>query len=183
MENFLSCLSCRDEKYTRGLLDLINDLNIKITKMVEIGSYQGESTVLFAENLKFLDVLYAVDPWENGYATGDSCSDDYPMGVVEHNFDLRSKKYPQIKKQKNFSEIFVNSIDDLSLDFVYIDGNHSYESCKKDIEIWLPKVKKGGIIAGHDYLAACFMGVVNAVNEKFGSPDKVYDDTSWIKFL
>ena len=35
--------------------------------------------------------------------------------------------------------------------------------------MWLPKIKQGGIIAGHDYLEACFMGVVNAVNETFGA--------------
>jgi hypothetical protein len=49
--------------------------------------------------------------------------------------------------------------------------------------MWLPKIKQGGIIAGHDYLEACFMGVVNAVNETFGKPDKTYKDTSWLKFL
>lgn len=41
---------------------------------------------------------------------------------------------------------------DESFDFVYIDANHSYESVKKDIELWYPKVRKGGILSGHDYL-------------------------------
>jgi len=68
-------------------------------------------------------------------------------------------------------------------DFIFIDGDHSYDSCKEDINMWLPKIKQGGIIAGHDYLEACFMGVVNAVNETFGKPDKTYNDTSWLKFL
>lgn len=175
--------TCRSEKYKMGLLGLINDLNIPIETMVEIGSYQGESTELFAQNIPSLKKLYAIDPWKNGYAPGDVCSDEYPMDVVESNFDLRTKKYSVILKQKTTSKEFVNEIEDGSLDFVYVDGDHSYDSCKEDIELWLPKIKKGGIIAGHDYLAACFLGVVNAVNEKFGTPDKVYEDTSWIKFL
>jgi predicted O-methyltransferase YrrM len=174
---------CRSEKYRLGLIDLINDLKIPIETMVEVGSYQGESTVIFAEQIKTLKKLYAVDPWKNGYSTGDICSDEYPMDVVESNFDIRIKNYPQIIKQKTTSEEFASQIEDGSLDFVYIDGDHSYESCKKDIETWLPKVKKGGVIAGHDYLAACFLGVVTAVNETFGTPDKNYEDTSWVKFL
>jgi len=175
--------TCRSEKYTMGLIDLIKDLNIPIETMVEVGSYQGESTIIFAENIKTLKTLYAVDPWMNGYAPGDVCSDEYPMDIVESNFNVRIKDYPQISKQKTTSEEFSKTIEDGSLDFVYIDGDHQYESCKKDLELWVPKVKKGGIIAGHDYLAICFLGVVNAVNESFGSPDKTYEDTSWIKFL
>ena len=41
---------------------------------------------------------------------------------------------------------------DGSLDFVYIDANHNYESVKSDIECWYPKVKYGGLLLGHDYL-------------------------------
>ena len=40
---------------------------------------------------------------------------------------------------------------DESLDWVYIDANHRYEYVKENLEIWTPKVKKGGICAGHDY--------------------------------
>jgi hypothetical protein len=55
---------------------------------------------------------------------------------------------------------------DKSLDVVFIDANHSYESVRDDIEAWLPKVKMGGIIAGHDYTLN-WPGVLQAVNEKF----------------
>ncbi len=41
---------------------------------------------------------------------------------------------------------------DRSLDFVYLDGNHRYESVREDIEAWYPKVKDGGLLAGHDYV-------------------------------
>lgn len=42
-------------------------------------------------------------------------------------------------------------IKDKSLDFVYIDAGHSFEEVKADYEAWLPKVRPGGIISGHDY--------------------------------
>ena len=53
-----------------------------------------------------------------------------------------------------------------SLDFVFIDADHSYESVAKDIDAWRSKVKQGGFLAGHDFCAT-FSGVVNAVTERF----------------
>lgn len=52
-----------------------------------------------------------------------------------------------------------------SLDFVFIDADHSYAAVKADIEAWLPKIKSGGVLAGHDY---DFPDVRKAVNEAFG---------------
>jgi hypothetical protein len=45
-------------------------------------------------------------------------------------------------------------IDKESCDFVYIDGNHSYSHVKEDLRLWFPKVKRGGVFAGHDYFDA-----------------------------
>jgi len=49
------------------------------------------------------------------------------------------------------SEIASKLFADEFFDFVYIDGNHNYESVKQDMSIWLPKVKKGGVLGGHDF--------------------------------
>jgi hypothetical protein len=43
------------------------------------------------------------------------------------------------------------SVEDESLDFVYIDGNHSFDFITQDLQLWYPKIRKGGIISGHDY--------------------------------
>jgi hypothetical protein len=70
-------------------------------------------------------------------------------------------------------------------DFIYIDGLHTYEGVKNDIKNFLPLVKKGGVIGGHDYTNQIphLVGVYEAVNEMFGQPDKVFGDNSWIKYV
>ena len=56
--------------------------------------------------------------------------------------------------------------DDKSLDFVFIDAGHDYTSVKKDIDAWLPKVKSGGILAGHDFMNE-YSGIIQAVIDTF----------------
>jgi hypothetical protein len=122
--------------------------------------------------LKHLDIkrLYLIDPFIS-YGPG--------MHGVFANTEvaLRCKEDAQ-KRLESFSDkivwIFeysdkaVNKIQDEELDFVYIDGNHRYEYVKKDIELYYPKVKKGGLISGHDYKKN-EPGVIKAVHESFAS--------------
>ena len=70
--------------------------------------------------------------------------------------------------------------DDDSIDFIYIDGRHDYESIKLDLELYLPKLKNGGIIGGHDYNKKNWPEVCRAVNEVIGEPHKIFKDSSWI---
>ena len=63
---------------------------------------------------------------------------------------------------------------------VYIDGSHVYLDALQDIIKCTPKVKPGGIVAGHDYHPA-WPGVVYAVKDVFGQPDLVYPDGTWVK--
>jgi predicted O-methyltransferase YrrM len=65
------------------------------------------------------------------------------------------------------SEEAVKLIPDGYLDLVFIDANHEYSHIRKDIDKWIPKVKTGGIIAGHDYSDA-HPGVKQAVKESWG---------------
>lgn len=59
---------------------------------------------------------------------------------------------------------------DRSLDFVYIDGDHSYAGCRRDILAWAPKVKVGGVLAGHDYYNLPPFEVRKAVAVTCGGP-------------
>ena len=89
------------------------------------------------------------------------------------------------KKEKayfinDYSSNASKRIEDGSLDLVFIDACHEYPSIKEDIELWFPKVRKGGIICGHDFGPA-HMGVMKAVRERFKmfdlELDKEIEDT------
>ena len=54
-------------------------------------------------------------------------------------------------------------VEDGSLDFVFIDGDHRFDAVMMDISLWAPKVRKGGIVSGHDYYHFYQSGVVDAV--------------------
>lgn len=151
-----------------------NDLG-SINKMVEIGAFQGESTTLFAHYIK-PNKLYAVDPHINGYDNKDESS-FANFENVTHNFLTRIQSFPCVEYIRDFSYNVYNKFEDDSLDFVYIDGDHSYEGVKKDILYYLPKIKNGGYIGGHDLGRG---DVTKAIIELFGDPDVSFEDSSWL---
>lgn len=67
---------------------------------------------------------------------------------------------------------------DGSLDFIFIDANHDYEAVRADIAAWLPKLRPGGHLGGHDY-SEDWPGVVRAVDEAFGD-GKLVHQGSWL---
>ena len=69
---------------------------------------------------------------------------------------------------KSHSLDIVSTYKDESLSLCFIDGSHEYEDVKADILAWLPKVKLGGILAGHDYDNPNHAGVYQAANEILG---------------
>ena len=155
-----------------GLNNLVDFLPGGI--MTEIGSYSGESSIIFAT--KF-DKVYCIDPWDDNICI----MDNIPMDQIESSFDERCSKFDNIFKIKGTGNSSVNQFENKSLDFVYIDADHSYSAVLQDINTWIPKIKDGGYIGGHDY--GLGFGVEKAVDEKFGIPDEIFVDGCWIKRL
>jgi predicted O-methyltransferase YrrM len=141
-------------------------------KLVEIGSYAGESTSIFAQHF---DAVYAVDPWEWVLQPRN-----FSAAQVYAKFNERTGKFQHVHPIKGRSVDVADQFDAESLDVVYIDGWHKYEAVKEDIAAWLPKVRPGGIISGHDYDEKAWPGVVKAVRENFPENRVVtFQDTSW----
>ena len=161
-----------------GLEDMIKCIPGTNVKMVEVGSYAGESAEIFAKSEK-IGEIWCIDPWKPGYDSGDlaSISD---FGEVETAFDKVAEKYKdKIRKFRGTLKDFQAKFPDYAPDFVYIDANHTYGGCKSDIEtalLW----KEIPAIGGHDY-ASWGPGVVKSVNEVFGRPTATFLDSSWLK--
>ena len=92
--------------------------------------------------------------------------------VFKSNMGERS--YQSIR---GLSKDVVSSFQDESLDVVFIDLTHTYEEVKQDIILWLPKVKNGGILSGHDYEIG-WAGVMKAVDEMV--PGRTIMENCWI---
>jgi archaellum component FlaC len=150
--------------------------------IVELGSYMGESSLIFAEEFPNGKII-CIDSWEGGFDDSDSCSSDN-YSEVENQFDIRQKMVGNITKIKGLS----TSVE-VECDLVYIDACHKYECVKNDINHWSSFTKK--IISGHDYcvddnflkLHPHISGVKTAVNEMLGEPNNVFGDMSWYKIL
>ena len=173
----------RDQVSTEGLLDLIKELGDNSEKtMIEIGSFVGESTVLFAQSFK---KVIAIDPFLADYDPLDPTSYLFEFKNVYETYLDRTGDHQNIQTIVSTSDDAVEKLGGLKYDFVYIDGLHTYEGVKTDITNYLPLVKEGGVIGGHDYTNRIphLVGVYEAVNEMFGKPDKVFKDNSWIKYI
>lgn len=66
-------------------------------------------------------------------------------------------------------------------DFIFLDGDHRYETVKAELEAFEPKIKKGGYIGGHDYIE--YPGVTRAVNERYKNVETSMDSTIWLVHL
>lgn len=142
---------------------------------VEIGVFKGENAENILENLP-IKKLYLIDPYI-GY---DNYSDSL-KGFDEKTPTTsltEAKKIAEKRLVKHKDKIiWINkksyeARNDVpnNLDFVYIDGNHLYDYVKADIENYWPKVRKGGILGGNDYIT--YKGVKEAV-DKFIKEEKL----------
>jgi predicted O-methyltransferase YrrM len=159
----------------KGLKMLIDEYINAHTIMVEIGSFSGVSSELFSLHCK---EIHCVDLWDAYWEIEDKQKTEF----AEYTFNKLLTNYNNIKKIKDSSSNASNMFQDKSLDFVYIDAAHDYENVKKDILAWLPKVKNGGYIAGHDYRYDPNIGVYEAVNDIFVEEYKIvtFPDSSFV---
>jgi predicted O-methyltransferase YrrM len=138
------------------------------SNFVEVGSWLGKSAAYMAveianssKNINF----YCVDMWSGVVSYSPDRS-----SKIDTNSYFYEKFLTNIEPVKDFIiPVAKSSLDatkefqDNSLDFIFIDASHDYQSVKQDIEAWYPKLKPTGVFAGHDYLTSA--GVRQAVEE------------------
>lgn len=138
--------------------------------LVEIGVWKGKSlSYLCVEaGKKSPDIsVVGIDTWQGSREHQNDPSvvqntlfEEFSRNISPVASSLSVMKMPSLEAVGQFS--------DRSLDGVFIDGSHEYEDVKNDILAWAPKVRPGGILAGHDYVFF-WPGVIRAVNEMFPS--------------
>lgn len=135
----------------------------------ELGVRRGELSSSLLSNNNLLKMI-CVDLWGHHESFNESHPHDINFNSYLKNIDGLESRVNTIKKLTTDA---AKEIEDGSLDFIFLDATHTYNALRADILTWLPKVKKGGLIAGHDYHPAFDnSGIIRVVNEIFGKPEK-----------
>lgn len=114
----------------------------------EIGVYKGAFTEKFCKaGLK----MYAIDPWMAYQGAGRTQQEQERQNFIFGHAQRTLEPFKDCELIRSTSMDALKYFADGSLDFVYIDGDHSFKHIAADIEEWSKKVRKGGIVAGHDY--------------------------------
>ncbi len=138
--------------------------------MAEIGSFAGGSALALAA-LTCVQRLYCIDGWVGSEqdAVINEKYDEFGGDEIYKTFLRNVGPFlgDPIIPIRLLSEDAAKLPQLSTLDAVLVDGDHSYPGCKKDTQLWVPKIRKGGIIIGHDY-SDSFLGVMRAVDELGG---------------
>lgn len=139
------------------------------TRGAEIGTWRGEFAAALCAGIPGLHLI-CVDPWLSVDSYKDSKNDPpsqerFDKAYVAAQLNLAAH---DVELLRMTSVEAAPLVADGSLDFVYIDGNHNKPYVLADLEAWTPKVRKGGVISGHDYVRnkrKPFIQVIEAVQE------------------
>lgn len=124
-----------------------------------------------------------------GYAESATVITAFPHVSFLHTCDVVNREPARIQNLEQSGKLKFHEGKSLDVckrftpglfDFIYIDGAHDAKSITEDLRNWIPKVKKGGLIGGHDYNYTHHLDVCVAVNEYAQSGGlKLYKDSSW----
>jgi len=157
------------------LFQLASDLPADAT-VVEVGSWMGASTCFLAAGLKGAAAkIFAVD----NFAGLSTCGEDRAWYQRHFNalgtgttLDLFKRNFATLGFSGRAEPVVSDSLAAArslerlrgTVDLIFIDGDHSYDGCRGDIEAWTPFLRKGGIVAFHDFGSRA-SGVTQAIFE------------------
>ena len=161
---------------------------------VEVGVFLGRSCAYLCEQLRLAGnttaIVYAVDPWQDDWRTPEQKTEMRFEGLPTWGGDLRDAAlakggpfesfcwhmgafapgdFERVRVVRTPSVMAARMFDDESIDHVWLDGDHNYSAISADIAAWMPKVKRGNVLGGHDWSEENYPGVVRAVREAFGN--------------
>ena len=162
----------------KGLVNVINQLSNRLSRNVvglEIGICKGENIVHFLEQTNRIDKIHCIDPYLPymdwvGPVTQEDMNLWYE--ITMQNFAPHMDK---IVVYKETSGNCVNKFEDEMFDYIFIDGDHSYEGVLKDLNNYYSKVQSGGIFSGHDIN----LGTVQQALRDFRSANNIDNEMSF----
>tara|TARA_R110001583_G_scaffold88603_1_gene229615 strand:+ start:7135 stop:7959 length:825 start_codon:yes stop_codon:yes gene_type:complete len=142
---------------------------------VEIGTFKGKSAYYMATEIKY-HMLINSNKYKINFDTVDTFegSEEHKEYLKNENISLHKTTKKQLEPLKDYVNIIKSDsvknssrYKDESLDFVFVDGDHSYDGVNRDINAYWKKLRIGGVMAGHDYDCGWF-DVKNSVDDFFG---------------
>jgi len=170
--------------------ELLKRLDPHVSLGAEVGVWKGEMSRHLLRLRPYLNLIM-VDQWESGR----ECSQSYRRSG-DHLARQTRQKMQRAKREARHNTDFAASrraiwhttsleaaqtVEAASLDFVFIDAEHTYEAVKADIQAWLPGLRPGALLSGHDYSPPGerspkgWPGVVHAVDEFVMQSDLTLD--------
>lgn len=167
--------------HSQTLVELIDQY--KFEKFAEIGVWKGRTAgYILKHQVPSLKEYYGIDqfkvlPPKHGHMGNMTQEDWEALGV---RVWTNMKPYPRFRLIRlssiNASKIFPDGYFDL----VFIDGSHFQEDLEPDIHAWLPKVRVGGLLTGHDYASLRHIEVKPTVDKIFGENIKILKGLVWV---
>lgn len=153
------------------------DINSRVI-FAEIGSWKGRSAAFMTTELVNRGMegvsFFCLDTWQG--VSGEATNPENPFQFFMDAMKPVANRFVPIVGNCQES---VKTFDDKTVSFAFIDADHGYDAVKRDIMDWLPKIKPGGILAGHDYTDPNFPGVRQAVDELL--PEfTIFNPSSWV---
>lgn len=161
-------------------IDKIAQLAIGRKNALEIGCFIGKSTVAIAANA---EKVLTIDPFDCHHS---DINKDGNLDRSKSGFDNLPTYLNNIAGYDNVRYIVGLSQDILptlkeTFDYIFIDGDHSYEGVKSDLDLCWPLLEVGGVLVLHDYCNpnGYLLGIKQAFDEKFDSYDGLQDTVVW----
>ena len=142
-------LSRMTDQAAWGLTDLIQGMGLDV-KGIEIGVNRGLNSAMLLDACPNITKLIGIDPYKayvDWLGPIDQSLLDRDYSIFLENYEIMKNRFELIKLP---SEQAASQLDDNAYDFVFIDGDHSTRAVVSDLEKYVPKVKVGGLISGHD---------------------------------
>lgn len=162
--------SRRDKTFQAAMLSLKKEFWPDGMRMAEIGVFKG---VNFRRMWKLQpDLLVGIDLWaDNGIRSQNDqrASSDTLQEYYANLLKMKDEHYPRIRLLRMSSQRALAHIGSMSLHYIYIDADHTYDAVLRDLRGYMDKLIPGGILAGHDYVdrsaGGVRYGVIEAVRD------------------